>query len=207
MAPIPRWVRRISTRTSRCSSGAPGTCSIPPGISPVTGLMRIGTGRDAADVSFATIFGPVRTGMPQRDDQRRRGSRPTASSRRRAPSWPYPRRTEPPDRVRRDGDHAPQWRGRFLPAGFAIDGHVDLDHRCRPRAARDRELAVQRAHALAHAGDAVRQQVVLRVLRDADAVVLDQQRDRVRRSAPRSTLTFLARAYLTMLVSASCRIR
>jgi transglutaminase-like putative cysteine protease len=34
------------------------------GISPTTGLIRIGTGRDAADVSFATIFGPVRTGMP-----------------------------------------------------------------------------------------------------------------------------------------------
>ena len=34
------------------------------GISPITGLVRIGTGRDAADVSFATIFGPVRTGMP-----------------------------------------------------------------------------------------------------------------------------------------------
>lgn len=36
----------------------------PTGISPVTGLIRIGTGRDAADVSFATVFGPVRTGMP-----------------------------------------------------------------------------------------------------------------------------------------------
>ena len=36
----------------------------PTGISPVTGLVRIGTGRDAAEVSFATIFGPVRTGMP-----------------------------------------------------------------------------------------------------------------------------------------------
>jgi len=36
----------------------------PTGISPITGLIRIGTGRDAADVSFATIFGPVRTGMP-----------------------------------------------------------------------------------------------------------------------------------------------
>ena len=35
------------------------------GISPKTGLIRIATGRDAADVSFATIFGPVRTGMPQ----------------------------------------------------------------------------------------------------------------------------------------------
>ena len=34
----------------------------PTGISPITGLIRIGTGRDAADVSFATIFGPVRTG-------------------------------------------------------------------------------------------------------------------------------------------------
>ena len=37
----------------------------PSGISPVTGLIRIGTGRDAADVSFATIFGPVRTGGPR----------------------------------------------------------------------------------------------------------------------------------------------
>jgi len=37
----------------------------PTGISPVTGLIRIGTGRDAADVSFATIFGPVRAGMPR----------------------------------------------------------------------------------------------------------------------------------------------
>ena len=37
----------------------------PTGISPVTGLIRIGTGRDAADVSFATIFGPVGTGMPR----------------------------------------------------------------------------------------------------------------------------------------------
>jgi len=34
------------------------------GISPITGLVRIATGRDAADVSFATIFGPVATGMP-----------------------------------------------------------------------------------------------------------------------------------------------
>jgi transglutaminase-like putative cysteine protease len=37
----------------------------PSGISPVTGLLRIGTGRDAADVSFATIFGPVRAGIPR----------------------------------------------------------------------------------------------------------------------------------------------
>jgi transglutaminase-like putative cysteine protease len=37
----------------------------PTGISPVTGLLRIATGRDAADVSFATLFGPVRAGMPQ----------------------------------------------------------------------------------------------------------------------------------------------
>ena len=36
----------------------------PTGISPVNGLIRIGTGRDAADVAFATIFGPVVTGMP-----------------------------------------------------------------------------------------------------------------------------------------------
>jgi transglutaminase-like putative cysteine protease len=37
----------------------------PTGISPVTGLMRIGTGRDAAEVSFATLFGPVETTMPR----------------------------------------------------------------------------------------------------------------------------------------------
>jgi transglutaminase-like putative cysteine protease len=37
----------------------------PTGISPVTGLIRIATGRDAAEVSFATIFGPVRTAMPR----------------------------------------------------------------------------------------------------------------------------------------------
>ncbi len=37
----------------------------PTGISPITGLLRIGTGRDAADVSFATIFGPVRTAAPR----------------------------------------------------------------------------------------------------------------------------------------------
>jgi transglutaminase-like putative cysteine protease len=35
------------------------------GISPLTGLIRIATGRDAAEVSFATIFGPVKSGMPQ----------------------------------------------------------------------------------------------------------------------------------------------
>jgi transglutaminase-like putative cysteine protease len=37
----------------------------PTGICPITGLVRIATGRDAAEVSFATIFGPVRTGMPR----------------------------------------------------------------------------------------------------------------------------------------------
>ena len=36
----------------------------PTGISPLTGLVRIATGRDAADVSFATMFGPVRSTMP-----------------------------------------------------------------------------------------------------------------------------------------------
>ena len=34
-------------------------------ISPRTGLLRLGTGRDAADVAFATIFGPVKTTMPR----------------------------------------------------------------------------------------------------------------------------------------------
>jgi len=37
----------------------------PTGISPTTGLIRIATGRDAADVSFATIFGPVQAGIPR----------------------------------------------------------------------------------------------------------------------------------------------
>ena len=37
----------------------------PTGISPVTGLIRIATGRDAAEVLFATIFGSVRTAMPR----------------------------------------------------------------------------------------------------------------------------------------------
>ena len=36
----------------------------PTGISPLTGLVRIATGRDAADVSFATMFGEVRGTMP-----------------------------------------------------------------------------------------------------------------------------------------------
>lgn len=36
----------------------------PTGISPPMGLVRLGTGRDAADVSFATMFGNVRTFAP-----------------------------------------------------------------------------------------------------------------------------------------------
>jgi len=36
----------------------------PTGITIPTGLPRIGTGTDAADASFATIFGSVRSGMP-----------------------------------------------------------------------------------------------------------------------------------------------
>jgi transglutaminase-like putative cysteine protease len=37
----------------------------PSGISPRMGLIRLGTGRDAADVAFATIFGTVRGSMPR----------------------------------------------------------------------------------------------------------------------------------------------
>jgi transglutaminase-like putative cysteine protease len=37
----------------------------PTGISPTTGLVRIGTGRDAADAAFATIYGQVRTHAPK----------------------------------------------------------------------------------------------------------------------------------------------
>jgi transglutaminase-like putative cysteine protease len=36
----------------------------PTGISPATGLLRIGVGRDAVDTAFATIFGNVLSGMP-----------------------------------------------------------------------------------------------------------------------------------------------
>jgi len=36
----------------------------PTGVSPPMGLVRLGTGRDAADVSFATIFGAVRSSAP-----------------------------------------------------------------------------------------------------------------------------------------------
>ena len=36
----------------------------PTGISPATGLIRIGIGRDAVDSAFATIFGAVLSGMP-----------------------------------------------------------------------------------------------------------------------------------------------
>jgi hypothetical protein len=37
----------------------------PSGISPRMGLIRIGTGRDASDVAFATIFGSVQWSMPK----------------------------------------------------------------------------------------------------------------------------------------------
>jgi transglutaminase-like putative cysteine protease len=37
----------------------------PTDITPTTGLLRIGTGRDAADAPFATIFGDVQSGMPE----------------------------------------------------------------------------------------------------------------------------------------------
>lgn len=36
----------------------------PSGLTPVMGLIRIGTGRDAADVSFATLFGNIRCMRP-----------------------------------------------------------------------------------------------------------------------------------------------
>jgi transglutaminase-like putative cysteine protease len=37
----------------------------PSGISPRMGLIRLGTGRDASDVAFATIFGTVQWSMPK----------------------------------------------------------------------------------------------------------------------------------------------
>jgi transglutaminase-like putative cysteine protease len=36
----------------------------PTGVSPPMGLVRLGTGRDAADVSFATMFGTVKSSVP-----------------------------------------------------------------------------------------------------------------------------------------------
>ncbi len=36
----------------------------PSGVSPPMGLLRIGTGRDAADVPFATIFGQIKSAQP-----------------------------------------------------------------------------------------------------------------------------------------------
>ncbi len=36
----------------------------PSGVSPVMGLLRLGTGRDAADVSFATVFGATNPALP-----------------------------------------------------------------------------------------------------------------------------------------------
>lgn len=37
----------------------------PTGVSPAMGLVRIGTGRDAADASFATMFGNIRSRAPE----------------------------------------------------------------------------------------------------------------------------------------------
>lgn len=37
----------------------------PSGVSPPMGLLRLGTGRDAADVSFATVFGSVEPAVPR----------------------------------------------------------------------------------------------------------------------------------------------
>ncbi|MBQ0743623.1 MAG: hypothetical protein KBT85_10025 [Pseudomonas sp.] len=36
----------------------------PSGVSPPMGLLRLGTGRDAADVSFANIFGAATSAIP-----------------------------------------------------------------------------------------------------------------------------------------------
>jgi transglutaminase-like putative cysteine protease len=36
----------------------------PSGVSPPMGLVRLGTGRDAADVSFATMFGTIKSYQP-----------------------------------------------------------------------------------------------------------------------------------------------
>jgi hypothetical protein len=55
--------RPTSTPTSRCTSATAGTSSTRPGSRP-HGPVRIGTGRDAADVSFATMFGDVRSQAP-----------------------------------------------------------------------------------------------------------------------------------------------
>jgi hypothetical protein len=65
MAPIPAWARPTFMRTSRCSPSGRWYLFDPTGISPLTGLIRIATGTDAADVPFAMMFGDVRTTMPK----------------------------------------------------------------------------------------------------------------------------------------------
>ena len=84
--------------------------------------------------------------------------------------------------------------------------HVDFDSGPAFGTAPDREFAVQRTHPLPHAGDAMGQPVDLGVVGDANAVVFDQQRDVLIRPGEIDA-DILARAYLTMLVSASCTMR
>ena len=44
---------------SRPGWAGSGCCSMPTRMAPVDRLVRVGTGRDAKDVAFCTIFGPV----------------------------------------------------------------------------------------------------------------------------------------------------
>ena len=71
-----RWALALLTLLGSapgCGSGAKPEAWIgdrwwlfdPTGITPLTGLIRIGTGRDAADVAFATMFGNVRGSAPR----------------------------------------------------------------------------------------------------------------------------------------------
>ena len=84
--------RRISMRCSRPGSAGSGCCSMPTRMAPVDRLVRVGTGRDAKDVAFCTIFG---AGAHDGQD-----ASPCAKCRTRA----QPRRAEPaPDR--RAGGH------------------------------------------------------------------------------------------------------
>ena len=72
----------------------------PSGISPRMGLMRIGTGRDASDVAFATIFGTVRWTMP-RISIRAEGDEVKASCRLRGTNTPSRRTRRSPSPTRR----------------------------------------------------------------------------------------------------------
>ena len=176
--------RPTSTPTWRSYVGDAWYVFDPTGISPVTGpACASAPGRDAADVSFATIFGPVRSGVP------RIAIRAGRSSRRRASTLPG---ADGPGRV----------------DGGLRTFRLHLRSRAgRPRAARGRAEWTARSIGAALGRRAIEKSpcsartrwrmpvmpcdswLFCASIGDADAVVLDQQRQQCRRPcrARRST--------------------